>query len=112
MRKFFRDISIKIIADYLKALQLVSVEVTDTGPGIQESIKSRLFEPYFSTKEGGTGLGLSIVKRIISDHHGFIRLASQHLKGTTFIIELPVLAALDFPLRGTRRSHGVGAEHV
>ena len=103
---------IRIIADYVRALQMISVEVTDTGPGIQENIKSRLFEPYFSTKEGGTGLGLSIVKRIISDHHGFIRVVSQPPQGTTFIIELPLLASLDIPLRGSRRGHNVGAEHA
>ena len=57
-------------------------------------------------------MGLSIVKRIISDHHGFIRVVSQPPQGTTFIIELPLLASLDIPLRGSRRGHNVGAEHA
>lgn len=72
------------------ALGIVSIEVSDTGSGIAEAIKSRLFEPYFSTKKEGTGLGLAIVKKIISDHQGYIRVLDNFPKGTKFVIELPV----------------------
>src|SRR3989338_8366132 len=80
---------ITIESRYISALQLVIVEVSDTGTGIPEEIKSRLFEPYFSTKKEGTGLGLTIVRKIVSDHRGYIRVANNKPKGSKFIIELP-----------------------
>ncbi len=77
---------------YNDELQMVTTEVSDTGCGIPEEDKSRLFEPYFSTKKSGTGLGLAIVNTIISDHNGYIRVKDNLPKGTKFIIELPVRA--------------------
>jgi len=73
-----------------KSLEMVIIELNDNGPGIDEKTQARLFEPYFSTKKRGTGLGLTIVKTIINDHHGFIRVRENHLKGTCFVIELPI----------------------
>jgi two-component system nitrogen regulation sensor histidine kinase NtrY len=75
---------------YNDELQMVTTEVSDTGCGIPEEDKSRLFEPYFSTKKSGTGLGLAIVNTIISDHNGYIRVKDNLPTGTKFIIELPV----------------------
>ena len=80
-------INIKLFYD--KALRMVRIEVVDTGIGISNEIKERLFEPYFSTKKSGTGLGLAIVSSIISDHNGFIRVEDNIPNGTKFIIELP-----------------------
>lgn len=70
----------------------VCIEITDTGPGIPEDIKSNIFEPFFTTKEEGkgTGLGLSIVYSIVENHLGKIHLTSETGKGTTFLIELPL----------------------
>jgi len=68
----------------------VLIEVADSGTGISDEDKPRLFEPYFSTKEQGTGLGLSIVNSIISDHNGKISVEDNKPQGTKFIIELPV----------------------
>jgi two-component system nitrogen regulation sensor histidine kinase NtrY len=68
----------------------VRVEVADTGIGIPERDKGRVFEPYFSTKRGGTGLGLAIVQSIIADHQGQIRVEDNSPSGTRFIIELPM----------------------
>ena len=76
--------------DYNDELNMVTVEVSDTGCGIPEGDKSHLFEPYFSTKKSGTGLGLAIVNTIISDHNGYIRVKDNQPRGTKFIIELPV----------------------
>jgi signal transduction histidine kinase len=67
----------------------VKVEVTDTGRGISPQDISKLFEPYFSTKETGTGLGLAIVKKAVDDHGGTINVASKEGAGTTFTIILP-----------------------
>ena len=75
---------------YDKLLQMVCIEIGDNGRGISTEHKTRLFEPYFSTKKEGTGLGLAIVNTIITDHNGFIRVQDNKPKGTKFIIELPV----------------------
>lgn len=66
------------------------IQMTDTGSGIDPDIKNKIFNPYFTTKEGGTGLGLPIVERIISDHKGGIWYESELEVGTTFFIELPM----------------------
>ncbi len=81
---------VTVRTEYNEELQMVTVEVSDTGCGIPEGDKSKLFEPYFSTKKSGTGLGLAIVNTIISDHNGYIRVKDNQPKGTKFIIELPV----------------------
>jgi len=63
--------------------------VQDTGSGIPDEMKGRLFLPYFSTKKEGTGLGLAIVHRIITEHGGRITVLDNRPKGTVFRIELP-----------------------
>lgn len=65
------------------------INVSDTGRGIAAEDISKVFEPYFSTKETGTGLGLAIVKKAIDDHHGTIAVKSKAGEGTTFTITLP-----------------------
>ena len=67
----------------------VKVEITDSGHGIAAQDISKVFEPYFSTKETGTGLGLAIVKKAVDDHGGTISVASKEGGGTTFTIILP-----------------------
>jgi len=70
--------------------KMVEVEVTDTGMGIPEEIKKRIFLPFFTTKKQGTGLGLSISKRIIEDHPGCsFELESEEGKGTVATIGFP-----------------------
>ncbi len=68
----------------------VFIQVSDDGPGTTAEDKSKLFEPYFSTKKTGTGLGLAIVSTIVSDHGGYIRVHDNDPKGTVFVIELPL----------------------
>ncbi|HET9315580.1 MAG TPA: ATP-binding protein, partial [Vicinamibacteria bacterium] len=67
----------------------VAIEVADTGPGLTEEQRTRLFTPYYTTKKGGTGLGLAIVQGIVSDHGGRIQVVSQPGQGTTFTLLLP-----------------------
>jgi len=67
------------------------IQVCDSGPGISEDEKLKLFEPYFSTKKTGTGLGLAIVSTIVSDHNGYVRVHDNTPHGTIFTIELPLL---------------------
>lgn len=66
----------------------VVIEVRDTGGGIPETDRDKVFEPYFSTKETGTGLGLAIVKRVVEEHGGSISLESEPDEGTVFTITL------------------------
>jgi signal transduction histidine kinase len=67
----------------------VKVEITDSGCGIAAQDISKVFEPYFSTKDTGTGLGLAIAKKAVDDHGGSISVASKEGSGTTFTIILP-----------------------
>lgn len=65
------------------------LEVEDSGTGIPEDHRDRLFVPSFSTKSSGTGLGLAISKKVVEAHGGSISFASIEGQGTTFVIKLP-----------------------
>jgi signal transduction histidine kinase len=67
----------------------VCIEVSDTGKGLTPEECSRLFTPYYTTKQQGTGLGLAIIQSIVADHHGTISVTSEEGRGATFRIELP-----------------------
>jgi two-component system NtrC family sensor kinase len=71
----------------------IRVSITDDGPGISQSIQKKVFEPFFTTKPigKGTGLGLSICKGIVEDHGGAIRVESAIGRGTTFVVEIPII---------------------
>ncbi|HUA35451.1 MAG TPA: ATP-binding protein [Candidatus Binataceae bacterium] len=69
---------------------IVTLEVADNGPGIDPRLRTRIFEPYFSSKKGGTGLGLAIVSAIVTDHHGFVRVIDNRPRGSRFSLEFPV----------------------
>ena len=68
----------------------IQINIRDTGEGIPPESLSRIFDPFYSTKENGTGLGLAIVYRAINDHGGKIEVKSRTGKGTNFLISLPV----------------------
>ncbi|MGZ4949144.1 MAG: two-component system sensor histidine kinase NtrB, partial [Halobacteriota archaeon] len=70
----------------------VMVSVHDTGVGIPDDIRDKLFTPLFTAKAKGTGLGLAVVKRIVDAHGGTITFESEEGKGTTFTVTLPQLA--------------------
>lgn len=67
----------------------IVITIADDGPGIPDTVRDRLFTPYFTTKETGTGLGLAIVERVISEHGGTIQVSSVVDVGTSFAIWLP-----------------------
>jgi PAS domain S-box-containing protein len=71
-----------------RSLAVFTVE--DTGVGIPEDVKGKLFTPLFTTKSKGQGLGLAVVKRLVEGLNGNIRVESEEGKGTKFIIELPI----------------------
>jgi signal transduction histidine kinase len=68
----------------------VALAVADDGPGIPKEIHDKIFEVFFTTREGGTGLGLNIVSRIAEEHRGRLSVQSEPGKGATFRIELPI----------------------
>ena len=74
------------------ARDLIVAEISDNGKGVDPADFQRLFQPYFSTKGRGTGLGLAIVNRIVTDHHGTIKVAANQPKGAKFIVEVPTAA--------------------
>ena len=67
----------------------VAVEIADSGEGIPEEVRDKIFEPYFSRKHSGTGLGLAIVKTILDDHKGCVEFESSPGVGTTFWLYFP-----------------------
>jgi len=69
--------------------KFVEVEFTDTGGGIPDSVKKKIFDPLFTTKAKGVGLGLSVCKTIIEHHEGDIKVKSNEGEGSTFTISLP-----------------------
>ena len=66
------------------------INIADTGIGIPEKNLSKIFEPYFTTRETGSGLGLTVVFKIIKEHDGEIRVRSREGEGTDFLITLPI----------------------
>ena len=86
-RKGEKQITLKTESDS----QWLSITISDTGPGIPDSIIERIFEPFFTTKKvgQGTGLGLSISYGIIRDLKGSIRAYSRKGKGASFVIKFP-----------------------
>jgi signal transduction histidine kinase len=68
----------------------VEIEVEDDGVGIASELLPRLFDPFFSTKEGGNGLGLALTQQIIRDHGGEIQVTSRVGRGTTFTLSVPI----------------------
>ncbi|MGA7858455.1 MAG: ATP-binding protein, partial [Terracidiphilus sp.] len=69
----------------------VEVAVSDTGHGLTDEIRERLFLPFYSTKQRGTGLGLSIAAKIVQEHGGSIRAESNSPKGARFLVRLPLM---------------------
>ena len=68
----------------------IQVAFSDTGDGMEPAVLERIFDPFYTTKQGGTGLGLSIAQKIIESHGGRIEVESIPGKGTTFRVLLPV----------------------
>ncbi len=75
-----------------RTVPVAILEIADNGRGMAPDVQRRVFDPFYSTREGGTGLGLSIALRIVEKHGGNIQFQSQINKGTTFQIHLPLNA--------------------
>jgi two-component system, NtrC family, sensor kinase len=90
-----------------EAAERVEVTVADTGGGIPAAIRSKVLDPFFTTKEKGTGLGLSVVYGIVERHGGTLEIESEEGVGTTVVIRLPVVH--DDPARGPVATAAPGA---
>ena len=82
-----KDGEIKIVAKSDSGF--VTVEISDNGKGISEEMRSKIFQPYFTTKSSGTGLGLAIVKNIMNEIGGKVSFESDTKSGTTFYLVFP-----------------------
>ena len=82
----------KLTIDTKEKEKFLEIEVTDTGSGMPEEIRNKVFEPLFTTKAKGIGLGLAVCKSIIDRHKGQIEVKSKVGQGTTFNIKLPLKA--------------------
>ncbi|WP_419806260.1 ATP-binding protein [Terriglobus sp.] len=88
-QSLFREIRIGT-AISRTAENMVELIVADTGPGVTDEMRERLFLPYFSTKQRGSGLGLTIAAKIVADHRGTIRVEKNQPSGARFVIEVPI----------------------
>jgi two-component system sensor histidine kinase HydH len=68
-------------------------EIRDDGPGMTEEVRARVFEPFFTRREGGAGLGLTFVQRVVQEHRGRVSVETELGRGTIFRINLPVSEA-------------------
>ncbi|MCS7215406.1 MAG: ATP-binding protein [Thermodesulfovibrio sp.] len=98
----FKRVLINIIDNAIKAMDAkgeitisvklnnsLEIEIADTGPGVDEEIREKLFLPYFSKTKEGTGLGLAIARKIVTEHNGRIFVMDNKPSGTIFKIEVP-----------------------
>ncbi|MBI5442717.1 MAG: HAMP domain-containing protein [Deltaproteobacteria bacterium] len=69
----------------------IRVDIADTGPGVDEELRERIFEPFFTRKRNGTGLGLAITKRLIEQQGGSVSVAKGPEGGACFTVRLPVI---------------------
>jgi len=87
---------IKIEISYSDYNKFCNINFCDNGPGINDEIKKRIFEPFTSTKDvKGVGLGLFISYRIVTEHNGFIYFDENYNRGTRFIIKLPISGGIN-----------------
>jgi two-component system NtrC family sensor kinase len=85
--------SLTIRSGFAPGRQNIVVTFADTGPGIREEVREKIFDPFYTTKEHGTGLGLSISYGIIEQHGGTISVESLVGRGSTFTIQIPIVTS-------------------
>ncbi len=73
----------------------VLVDVSDSGPGVPEPLREKIFDPFYTTKNDSPGIGLSITHRIITDHGGSVEVGTSDLGGAEFLIKIPINKGID-----------------
>jgi signal transduction histidine kinase len=87
------EITIRCATEDRGGTPMVIIDISDTGHGIPEAIRERIFDSFLSGRPDGTGLGLAIVERILRSHHGDIAVLSTGPQGTTMRLSLPLARA-------------------
>ncbi len=82
--------------------RMAAIEVSDSGSGIPDDIRAKIFDLYFTTRKDGSGIGLAMTYRIIQLHNGSIDVQSEQNIGSTFTLKLPLLASAEGKLRGSQ----------
>jgi signal transduction histidine kinase len=82
--------------------RMASIEIADSGTGIPDDIRAKIFDLYFTTRKDGSGIGLAMTYRIIQLHSGSIDVQSKQNIGSTFTLKLPLLASAEGKLRGSQ----------
>jgi len=80
----------KIVVESFEEDDLIVIRISDSGSGIPEDIRDKIFDPYFTTKHEGTGIGLSFCHRIITDHGGSLNVLDGEFGGAEFRIKIPI----------------------
>jgi PAS domain S-box-containing protein len=83
----------RIVITTRQSHDCLQICVEDTGPGVPEDLREKIFDPFYTTKHGSSGIGLSISQRIVEDHGGTLAVGPGMLGGAAFIIELPLTGA-------------------
>ena len=83
------EITIKLASETRGLATVAVLDVEDTGSGIPDAVRDRIFDSFLTGRPDGTGLGLAIAKRVLQGHHGDICLVSSSPAGTTMRITLP-----------------------
>jgi signal transduction histidine kinase len=81
--------------------RMAAIEISDSGSGIPDDIRAKIFDLYFTTRKDGSGIGLAMTYRIIQLHNGSIDVQSEQNIGSTFTLKLPLLASAEGKLRGS-----------
>ena len=79
-----------VIIEVGRSRGAIGISIVDTGVGIEESLRDRIFRAYFTSRPGGTGMGLPLTRRIIEEHGGYIAFDSVVDQGSRFMVMLPV----------------------
>src|SRR5208283_1791922 len=87
------EITLSLRTEARGSTPLAVLDVSDTGSGIPDALRGRIFDSFLTGREEGTGLGLAVAKRILQGHHGDIQLVSTSPAGTTLQVTLPVVRA-------------------
>jgi two-component system, LuxR family, sensor kinase FixL len=85
-----RELSIATV----RAKDMIEISVADIGPGLPEAVRTRLFEPFVTTKINGMGVGLSVCRTIVEAHGGELRAEERSGGGTVFCLRIPHFAGI------------------
>jgi signal transduction histidine kinase len=89
--------------------RMAAIEISDSGAGIPDDIRAKIFDLYFTTRKDGSGIGLAMTYRIIQLHNGSIDVQSEQNIGSTFTLKLPLLASAEGKLRGSQLDKATSA---